>query len=557
MILQHEAAHPVADRVLGERGVVDVPLEQRGGGVRVGVDRPAQELQVGSVHVRLAFARPRFSLDEKAFRLLGCGCYHPRPTGQPDERSERWQRTPPSRPLVIAGEDVGGDETVEVRSPWDGRLGGLGAVARRRRRPRRGRRRVGRDAARAPRLGARGDPRPRRRRRARPPRDVRADDLRRERQAVQAGARRGGPLRPDPHLLRGRGTVRSPAAASRWRRTPPGPVTSGSRCACPSAWSPRSHRSTSRSRSPRTRSGRRSRRDAAWCSSPPTRRRSPRSSSSARSTAPDSRPPGCPSLVGEPVPIADALIADDRVGLLTFTGSAAIGWELKAKAAKKRVTLELGNSTPVIVCADADLDAAATMSRRQRLRLRRPVVHQRPARDRARERPRGVRRACSPRPRRRSGPGDPADPETDVGPAITPAGARPRGGLDRRGDRRRAPTARRRDVRRRPPQARGARRRRPSTQRVWAKEVFGPVIAHRAVRRRSTRRSTWRTAPSTACRRASSRATCKRAGRDPPPAVRRRHREPGAAVPRGPDALRRHEGSRATRRKDRTTRSAR
>ena len=67
-------------------------------------------------------------------------------------------------------------------------------------------------------------------------------------------------------------------------------------------------------------------------------------------------------LVGEPVPIADALIADERVGLLTFTGSAAIGWDLKAKAAKKRVTLELGNATPVIVCADGDLDAAATMS---------------------------------------------------------------------------------------------------------------------------------------------------------------------------------------------------
>jgi acyl-CoA reductase-like NAD-dependent aldehyde dehydrogenase len=46
--------------------------------------------------------------------------------------------------------------------------------------------------------------------------------------------------------------------------------------------------------------------------------------------------------VGEPAPIADALIADERVGLLTFTGSADIGWDLKAKAAKKRVTLELG-----------------------------------------------------------------------------------------------------------------------------------------------------------------------------------------------------------------------
>ena len=42
---------------------------------------------------------------------------------------------------------------------------------------------------------------------------------------------------------------------------------------------------------------------------------------------------------------------------------------------------------------------------------------------------------------------------------------------------------------------------------MWQKEVFGPVISVATFDRRSTRRSTWPTAPTTACRQASSRAT--------------------------------------------------
>jgi acyl-CoA reductase-like NAD-dependent aldehyde dehydrogenase len=47
------------------------------------------------------------------------------------------------------------------------------------------------------------------------------------------------------------------------------------------------------------------------------------------------------------------------VKLITFTGSAPVGWKLRERAARKRVNLELGNATPVIVAADADLDDAA------------------------------------------------------------------------------------------------------------------------------------------------------------------------------------------------------
>ena len=56
---------------------------------------------------------------------------------------------------------------------------------------------------------------------------------------------------------------------------------------------------------------------------------------------------------------AGLLVADDRIKLLTFTGSAAVGWQLKSKAGKKRVTLELGGNAAVIVHSDTDLAYAA------------------------------------------------------------------------------------------------------------------------------------------------------------------------------------------------------
>jgi acyl-CoA reductase-like NAD-dependent aldehyde dehydrogenase len=56
---------------------------------------------------------------------------------------------------------------------------------------------------------------------------------------------------------------------------------------------------------------------------------------------------------------AEVLVADDRLKKLTFTGSAEVGWELKKKAGKKRVTLELGGNAGVIVHHDADLNYAA------------------------------------------------------------------------------------------------------------------------------------------------------------------------------------------------------
>ena len=65
-------------------------------------------------------------------------------------------------------------------------------------------------------------------------------------------------------------------------------------------------------------------------------------------------------VVGPPEEIVGVLTKDDRVRVLTFTGSARIGWMLRANAPKKKVMLELGNASPLIVARDADLDLAAT-----------------------------------------------------------------------------------------------------------------------------------------------------------------------------------------------------
>jgi acyl-CoA reductase-like NAD-dependent aldehyde dehydrogenase len=71
-------------------------------------------------------------------------------------------------------------------------------------------------------------------------------------------------------------------------------------------------------------------------------------------------PPGWLNVVlGPESEIGDVLIEDPRVAMITFTGSAAVGWMLRDRAPRKHVALELGNSTPVIVAADADLDLAA------------------------------------------------------------------------------------------------------------------------------------------------------------------------------------------------------
>jgi acyl-CoA reductase-like NAD-dependent aldehyde dehydrogenase len=64
-----------------------------------------------------------------------------------------------------------------------------------------------------------------------------------------------------------------------------------------------------------------------------------------------------PGRAGE---VGDVLVADGRVRMLTFTGSSEVGWDLRGRAVRKKVALELGNASPVLVDADADLELASS-----------------------------------------------------------------------------------------------------------------------------------------------------------------------------------------------------
>jgi glyceraldehyde-3-phosphate dehydrogenase (NADP+) len=70
-------------------------------------------------------------------------------------------------------------------------------------------------------------------------------------------------------------------------------------------------------------------------------------------------PPGGLNVLPCDNRVAERLVVDPRFKLLSFTGSAAVGWMLKAKCGKKKVVLELGGNAGVIVEQDADLDFAA------------------------------------------------------------------------------------------------------------------------------------------------------------------------------------------------------
>ena len=136
-------------------------------------------------------------------------------------------------------------------------------------------------------------------------------------------------------------------------------------------------------------------------------------------------PPGWLNvLVGPAGEIGDVLVEDERVRAITFTGSSEIGWGLRERAARKKVLLELGNATPVIVQADADVeDAASKLAAHafsfagqscisvQRIYVQQPIYDDFVAGFVPRVEELVV--------------GDPADADTDVGPVID-EGARER-----------------------------------------------------------------------------------------------------------------------------------
>ena len=129
-------------------------------------------------------------------------------------------------------------------------------------------------------------------------------------------------------------------------------------------------------------------------------------------------PPGWLNvLVGPASEIGDVLIEDERVRAITFTGSGTVGWRLAERAPQKKVNLELGNSTPAIVAADADIEAAAqamaanafSFAGQSCISVQRIYVEA-PVYDSFLERFLPKVEALK--------VGDPADEETDVGPVI-------------------------------------------------------------------------------------------------------------------------------------------
>jgi acyl-CoA reductase-like NAD-dependent aldehyde dehydrogenase len=70
-------------------------------------------------------------------------------------------------------------------------------------------------------------------------------------------------------------------------------------------------------------------------------------------------PPGTFSILPCTRESSNLLTDDERLSMLSFTGSADVGWELKARAGRKKVALELGGNAACVVDETADLDDAA------------------------------------------------------------------------------------------------------------------------------------------------------------------------------------------------------
>ncbi len=115
---------------------------------------------------------------------------------------------------------------------------------------------------------------------------------------------------------------------------------------------------------------------------------------------------------------ADLFTTDDRLKLLSFTGSPVVGWALKAKAGKKKVVLELGGNAACIVDEDADIDDAISrlvvgafyQSGQSCIGVQRVIIHA-SIYDEVKEKFIAATRNLK--------SGNPKDPETFIGPMIS------------------------------------------------------------------------------------------------------------------------------------------
>jgi acyl-CoA reductase-like NAD-dependent aldehyde dehydrogenase len=116
--------------------------------------------------------------------------------------------------------------------------------------------------------------------------------------------------------------------------------------------------------------------------------------------------------------VGNAIVENDKIGAITFTGSPPVGWGIRSQAPHKKVNLELGSSAPLIVHEDGDWEQAADKTKihafshagQSCISVQRILVHESIADDFTKRFVSNVESLVT---------GDPMDENTDVGPLIT------------------------------------------------------------------------------------------------------------------------------------------
>lgn len=128
-------------------------------------------------------------------------------------------------------------------------------------------------------------------------------------------------------------------------------------------------------------------------------------------------PAGSVSIMPMDRTVGDRLVTDDRFKLLSFTGSPDVGWDMKSRAGKKKVVLELGGNAGVAIDESADIDNAVARVRAGAfaysgqvcISVQRVYVHEARYEEFCQKLVDAVATLKA---------GDPVDPETEIGPMI-------------------------------------------------------------------------------------------------------------------------------------------
>ena len=123
-------------------------------------------------------------------------------------------------------------------------------------------------------------------------------------------------------------------------------------------------------------------------------------------------------ITGPGSEVGNAIVESPITGAITFTGSAPVGWDIRAKAARKKVNLELGSTAPLIVHEDGDWETAADNARlhafshagQSCISVQRILLHDSVAEGFTERFVKNVEGLVT---------GDPMDERTDVGPLIS------------------------------------------------------------------------------------------------------------------------------------------